>query len=269
MSEWPAYQTKLCHALSLSAELGKKNEQVVLHHEFFIFSPFFLLEIWCYVLQLWRWWYENLYFPSWGGKGKRQQVCVTQGALRKGGCTTETEESLHLWLLRKADSPMPWTVNLYLCKLNVKQHCLELVFCTVASAWSLQGEGEKDLEAVRSWMAVWVPFPGRWGVLAEALCIQCFAGCCWTSAEPYAALLFVFPSEDLLELILNSRGCGKWGGLQWGEVGWSSLLVPQYIAQARSPWPWVMSPSIFSPSKTIKQKDWRFKWLSWGCKGEV
>lgn len=42
MSEWPAYQTKLCHALSLSAELGKKNEQVVLHHEFLVFSPFFL-----------------------------------------------------------------------------------------------------------------------------------------------------------------------------------------------------------------------------------
>lgn len=42
-----------------------------------------------------------------GREGKGQQARMARGALRKGGCAIENRASLHLWLLKQADSPLP------------------------------------------------------------------------------------------------------------------------------------------------------------------
>lgn len=78
----------------------------------------------------------------------KEQACVAWAALREGGCTPGNGATLHLWWLKKADSPLPSVVNLQIeCKTALAGSC--------AAAGALQGE-RKRTGGPWGWLGLWI-----------------------------------------------------------------------------------------------------------------
>lgn len=227
------------------------------HHEVLNLLPFSLLQgIWCCVEAVQAVVWECI-ISFMGREGKGEQACVARAALREEGCTPGNGASLHLWLLKKADSPLPWVVNLQSeCKTALAGACI-LCCCGGPSgrreeSWKpLRLFGALDLEVTGHWR--------RWGVLV---------GFCALSALLRAVdlllklilLCFVSHRVDLLRLIL--RSC-SWAGMGWkrvtvGRAGCSPLPVPSTSLRGNPTDHWLMF-SKFSLCTITVRNDQGFK----------
>lgn len=214
------------------------------HHEVLIFLCFSLLqEIWCRVeaVQVVMW---ECVISFMGREDKGKQACVAWAAVREGGCTPASGASLHLCLLKKADSPQPWVVNLQIeCKTALAGVCI-LCCCGGPSgrkeeSWKPLGQaGALELEVTAHWSS--------WGVLVGF----CALGALLHAVDLLLKLIllcFVLHSIDLLKLIWKSTGKG-WGGRgwQWAGLGAPPSLFPSTSLRHNSTDHWLVSFQFLS-----------------------